>query len=394
VGTTAPAETAIRATRWLSFAVTIITLLLCFGLYSILANDPRIGALLVFMMSVHPEIILWSCRVHPDAFALLFTQLSLAFLGSAADRDRPRHLVLATVFAALSAGTKLHGAFIMPIIGVQVARKHWRHPWRVSMALVPHAAIFTAIFLLTNPNLLRFPKGIIQGFLSIQTNNLGTVGSPLDWMALFVSAGGLGAAGTALALVGLTSIALHRRWDGRTAIASFALFYLSILVPSMHMVQARYAFPAMWPLLFVGLPLVIPRSIIDRGRIALAMTVFCLFVAVDWYRQGEELEKLAIYFESELSPGKRELGEKLVEIQKSRPGRVVSSPYAYVPAGIEWTYVWSLEDLEFPADASAVLVDYYLYGQPRGPNMTALLSGERGFVATATVAGFVLFEKR
>jgi hypothetical protein len=388
-----PPKVVIIATRWMSLYAMIAALVLTFIMFGRLAENPWVGSLLAFAMSLHPEIVLWSCRVHPDAFALLFTHASLAFLGLAVDRERPRDLILASVFAALSAGTKLHGVFIMPVISAVIVWQHHRDRRRVLIELARHALIFGAIFILCNPNLLKFPRGIINGFLSIQTDNVASGGSPFDWFPAFLGPRGLGWSGTIASLFGLLLVAARRRIDGVAMVAAFAVLYLVVLISTVRMIEVRYAFPATWPLLFVGLAAIVPRTRRDVLKIAATAVLIASFLWFDRPHQQRVLAEMPTMFERSLTPALLDLGQQLRLKQKTNPGRVVSSPYVWVPSGIKWTYVWSFEDLPALPDTTMVLVDHHLRLSQPGKKLAALLSGETGFVATATVGDVVIYER-
>lgn len=399
-GTDAPTEVGVKATRWVSLAAMVLALVMPFVLLSAVAKNAWIGAAFTVPLAIHPEIVMWASRVHPDAFLILFDHLSIGFLALHVDRrgadpnskSASRCLVAATIFAGLSASTKLVGVFIMVCIAAWIAWSERARPSALVRTLASHTALFAAVFALLNPLLFVHLQGLIDGFLVQHDRNMHEGDGHEGWWATFVGPRGLGIAGTAVALLGVARVA-RRPFDGVSIISAFGLFYLAFILTTVKLALPRYGFPAMWPLFFAGLAALTP-SRWKRPSVAwgLAAPLVAIYLAIDLPAQRKELAEYATFFARTFSVEKQEVARRLADMARGERRRVVSAYYTYVPPGLDWSPIWTLDELNaIRPDTIAIVVDQSLRNTG-GPQYAALVRGELGFAATSTIGECVIYE--
>ena len=387
-GTEATAEQAIELTRWTSYFTMLLALLVPFVLLAQSTGSRWVAATFTAALALNPETVTWASRVHPDAFLIGFDHGAIALLAWHVRVPDPRKLAGATILAALSAGTKIIGAFIMVAIAAWIVWQHRRDPLAAARALLLHGLIFIAVVVATTPRLLVDPAGVIEGFVVQHHRNRRGSGGVAGWVAVATGARGLGFAGCAIAALGLASLPFDKQpW--RVIVAFFALVYGAFVVLGVRLNLPRYASPALWPLALLGLAALRPGAVLGR-RAALALIIAGLstFAVVDLPAQRADLAAYAGAYERSMSPAKRALAAHLVDTARSR--RVISSPRTFVPEPLQWHALWSLDDVAFPPDGDTIVVDDLLR-RAGGRNLDRLRRGEGGFVATATIAGSVVY---
>jgi hypothetical protein len=386
-----PGARTIEATRWLSLVTMLLALVASFVLFGLVAESPWAGALLAAFLGLHPEIAMWSSRVHPDAHLILFTHVSLALFALHVRTGKRALLWWTTVFAALSAGTKLVGCFVMPVLAGWLAYTHRSEPRRVAREVGLHALLFLGVLALTTPRLVTHTARTFLGFVHQQGENVAGGGALTDWAGAITGPNGLGWSGTLVALAGAAWVIRRRRLDAAAVLTIFAGFYLAFVLATVRLILPRYAFPTLWPALFVGLWWLVPHGMRDSVRLVRLAAVLLLYVGVDLPRQLEEHATYAAYYERSFTPDKAEMGRRIAALPGVHERPVVSSPYIYVPYGIEWRYLFDRNAFteRLAAGVSAVVLDPTL----GGPDLEAQLAGA-GFTKSATVGELVLYAPR
>ncbi len=391
-GAEAPAPTVIERTRWLSFGVMIVALLVPFVLFGLLLGSWWPPAIFTFFLSIHPETILWASRVHPDAFLFLFDHAAVACLGLAYGKKGRGWLWAATIFAGLSAGTKLFGLFIMVAIVAFIVWDGRKSPKQLVQQVALHGLLFLAVFVLTTPNIVLDPERTITGFVVQHHRNRHPI-STSGWWPVLVGARGLGYAGMATIAIGVALFLFRRirarKVDGLCFILFFGVFYLSFALFGVKLALPRYAAPALWPLFLLSLEELRPRGRLLAG--ARPVALLAVFVTVDWRAQLDALRAEDTHFARALTPERLEVGRQLESIAARHTGPVLTSFDAFVPVGVPWKHVWSLDDVTLPAEFSAIVVDGAFR---KGRTFARLQRGELPFAATATIAGVVIYERQ
>lgn len=387
----APAKTVVERTRWLSLLTTWLALLLPFVLLARLADSAWAAAVFTFFVAIHPETILWASRVHPDAYLLLFDHGALACFGLAVARNR-RYLWAATILAGLSAGTKLFGCFIMGAIGLYILWDRRKAPRALLFELAQHSLLFIGVFVATTPMLLIDPKQTIDGFVTQHKRNRLPDATILDWWTTFVSPRGLGYAGVATVFVGGAVYAARRSIRGLGVIVFFALGYLVFIFATVRLTLPRYAAPATWPLLFVGIVALRPSLARVRALpVAVIVALLAVFAVYDWPRQRAALAMEDKRVDQIFDADRVALAAHLESIAERHPDRkILSAPFLWVPEGVPWQFVWSLEETQVPGAYAAVILEPYF---EQDPTYALIRRGALPFVATATIGPYVVYER-
>jgi len=121
--------------------------------------------------------------------------------------------------------------------------------------------------------------------------------------------------------------------------------------------------------------------------------VLLVYFAIDWPAQADARADYATRFSRSLTQDERTVAKLVKTIARGNPGPIVSSRVTYVPDGLEWRAVESLDDIPFPGDASAVVVDRTLREQG-GLHLVDLREGRAGFTSTATVGELVVYARK
>jgi hypothetical protein len=381
-GAGAEVSTVVERTRWLSLFTMLVTIALPFVLFAWLAQNWWASAIFTFFFAVHPETVLWASRVHPDAFLLLFDHAALGCFGLALAKDR-RFLWAATALAGLSAGTKLVGCFLMVPIAGFLVWEHRRDPPRMLRQLGLHSLLFFAVFAMTTPNVILDPEDTINGFVTQNKRNRRVDATPLNWWPTFISDRGLGWSGVIAVIVGLGYLGVSR-WRARTIdgvglVAIFGLFYLSYILIAVRLTLPRYAAPAMWPLLFVAFTQIRSKPI--------AGALLAMFLVVDLPKQRTALDVEDSRLQRTFTPVLISLGHHLERVSKRRPGPVLTSAEVWVPTGVPWEIIWSLDEVARLKNVAAVVAGPAL-GRDRS------FAERLGYTATATIGSHVIYEPR
>ena len=380
------------AVRWASLITMMVGLLAGFLLLGRAAEAPWAAAVFTAAVAVHPETVVWASRIHPDALLISLDHAALAVFVLAVDRRSDRLLVGATVLAALSASTKLVGCFIMTVIGLYIVWNGRSAPRMAVQRLLKHSLLFGAIVLATNPQLFIDPARTVEGFVVQHQRNRRGLGGIGGWWSVLTGPNGLGWAGSSIAVIGVLGTLWRRRMDGLAWMTFFAVGYGAFVVLGVRLNLPRYAFPAILPLLFVGLAalgrLAVQRNSQRATWLALAV-LLAMGMLHDRPDQRRVIEDYATFYRRSFDGDKQAVGRALSKIE--RKGRVVTSPYAYVPEPLDWKFVWTFDEIAFPDDAAAIVIDDKLR-QGGGQNLKML--EQAGFVATATIGEYVIYERR
>lgn len=378
----AEARTTILATRWWSLVVMVLALLVTTLAFGAGTGSPIAGALVSVAIALSPQMIEWTSRVHPDAWLLLLDHGALGCFALGVDRKNHRWLLAATVLAAFSAGTKLVGCFIMVPIGLWILFDRQRSLADRLRTLALHAAVFAGIFILTNPVLLTDGVHLLRGFATQHRRNRKGSGGVEGWLEVLSGPEGWGYSGLLLFGIGLFLFA--RRPDRRAApILAFGLFYLCFVVFGVKLNEPRYAYPAVWPLLAVALAQIRPGRLGRASALAIGLLVVGVYLATDHPRQQQARAAIAEKYQRALTPERREIGRKLLDLNLG-PDRVVySSAAAFVPEPLRWKVIWSLAEIDATAPVGALVIDDDL----RAAGLSELPALTRSFklVVTATV---------
>lgn len=378
-----PPRASIVATRWWSLLVMVAALWVTFLGFGRVAEAPWVGAGVAVAMALNPEMIEWTSRVHPDAWLLLLDHGAIAALFWAVDRRSPRALLAATVLASFSAATKLVGCFIMVPIGLWILFAPGPRLIERLRQGVLHLGIFIAVFVATNPLLFTHGIHLLRGLSDQHRRNRKGPGSTLEWLELLVGPNGLGWAGLFVVVIGLV-LFLRRRRLGLAVIFGFAAYYLGFILFGVKIVEARYAYPAVFPLLFCALASLAEAP--KRVVVATLAVASALYLGVDARAQAQVRALLATKYQREMSPEKLELGRRLAALPGT--GVVYSSAAIFVPEPVEWKIIWDLDEVPVEPRARAVVIDDVLRASIGEPNATLQ---KLGLAPSAVVGTFVLY---
>lgn len=377
-----PPRVSIIATRGWSLLVMLLALGVTFYGLGRAAQAPWVGAGVVVAMALNPEMIEWTSRVHPDAWLLLLDHGAIAALLWAVDQHSPRALLGATVLASFSAATKLVGCFIMVPIGLWILFAPGpRLADRLRQGVL-HLGIFLSAFVATNPLLLTQGAELLRGLSAQHRRNRKGPGSSSEWVELLLGPNGLGWGGLFLVAVGLL-LFLRRPRRGLAVVLGFSLFYLGFIVFGVKIVEARYAYPAVFPLLFFALAVLseAPKRVVSGAL----LTTGLLYFVLDAGTQAEIRAELATKYQREMSAEKLELARQLAELPGT--GLVYSSAEIFVPEPLEWKIIWDVDEVVPEPRARAIVVDDLLRAGEGAPAYLRAM----GYAATATIGRFSIY---
>ena len=397
IGPDAPIAIHVETVRGLSCVEMLVGMWLSALLISRLTKSLWAGVLFALFWSIHPETVLWAARVHPDALLFLFNNAALLALALHTEERQPRWLVAATVFAALSAATKLVGVFTMAIIGLSIFWEHRRNLNALIRTTGLHAGLFLAVFAVCNPRLLTHTRGTVMGWLEQSARNqTGPHSSVWSWLGLFWDVRSLGAAGVIVAVVGLAGM-LRRDVRHRAGlILAFGLVFLTYLVVEVNLVTYRYAAPSAWALALAGL---CAACTLFDGRwrrlrpVALALCAGVYF-AIDFAPARRAIGDDVATFELNFTEAKREVAAKLLEIAGGRNLTVVTEANMYVPPVLAWDVVWDFDGYLAANRSADLLVEGPLMRRlASAETRSRLRAGDFGFQLAAILGDYVIYSR-
>lgn len=397
VGDQVDTATQVIAARSVSLVALWLAILVPGVLLFRFTGNPWLVALFSGLFAVHPEVIRWSAYVHPDTLLVLFDHAALVFLGLYARNERQRDLYAATALAALSAATKLVGFFLMLwTCGwiVWLNRRAWRDAVRL---VIVQSAFFLLVFLLLNPQLFVEAAPQLEGWSQQNRSNRHAGGTRLDWLTMLAGPRGLGLSGLVVVGWGLVSVALRRVDRGLVAFGGFGAFFAAYLLASVTLVVPRYAFPAAWPLLLVGLCAIAADWRRHRRVVAAAVAALVvIFAAYDLPARVAHIRADRATFASLMSPDLLRLADYLRALERTSPGPLYSYPTATVyvpPEVVDWRPVWSADYVrpEARADGRSVVVIDPRLRQAGGAFYDDLVHGRAPFVRQKTIGPYDLY---
>ena len=229
----------------------------------------RVSLLASLLLVVTPNFLEWSVTAHPDIPQMFFTILAIYYCYRLVLSYSVKTLILASLFAGLSFGTKYAGFLLLPVIGLSNVLSLVKNMSRDSLSwrallrklvidTILVVLVFGIVFIATNPfAILKYDKFIAD--LTYERRHLAfghgfrASSEAVEWFDLLASDRIMTSAGFALLFAGLSiwwfsSIrrqegGILARFDGSSVVLFWIVLYFFYLFFQVNMRQPRFLLP-------------------------------------------------------------------------------------------------------------------------------------------------------